>query len=151
MPPEVGFRLGKSGDTHQPRPQIPTWLVRASTYAKAAVIYCLVALLFYLCLITHSRPTVQLLSVDMLLRCFLTFHIHLVLRIRSLETPGLQWRLCCPGFGRVWLWKKRKFVMTYNTKFKGNNSFFWSNSNIDCWKNDPQRFKDIRGTDFVCI
>ncbi len=30
---------------------------------------CLLALLSYLCLIAHSRPTVQFLSVDMLLQC----------------------------------------------------------------------------------
>ncbi len=31
--------------------------------------YCLLALLSYLYLITHSTPIVQLLSVDILLRC----------------------------------------------------------------------------------
>ncbi len=38
------------GEPHQPWPQNPIWLLRASTYMKAVVIYCLLALLSYLCL-----------------------------------------------------------------------------------------------------
>ncbi len=43
------FQLGKSGDNHQPRPQNPIWLLRASASVKAVVMYCLLALLSYLC------------------------------------------------------------------------------------------------------
>ncbi len=63
------FRLWKSWEPHQPRSQNPIWLLRASTYVKAVVMYCLLALLSYLCVIAHIRPTVQPLSVDMLLWC----------------------------------------------------------------------------------
>ncbi len=68
-PLKLDFQHGKTGEPHQPRPQNPICLLRASPYLKALVMYCLLALLTYLCVIIHSRPTVQLLSVDMLLQC----------------------------------------------------------------------------------
>ncbi len=66
-PLKSDFRLGKSGEPHQPRPRKPLWLLCACV--KAVVMYCLLALLSHLWLITHSRPTVQPLSVDTVFVC----------------------------------------------------------------------------------
>ncbi len=55
-PLKSDFRLRKSGEPHQPRPQNPIWLLRASTYVKAVVMYCLLALI---CVSLHTVGLLQ--------------------------------------------------------------------------------------------